>query len=54
MFDPRPNRLPHRDWVANVFMRRQRGAISRCENALETLNSKAKERRVSQQRKGDG
>src|SRR2546423_972562 len=53
MFDPRLDRLPHRDWVANVFRRRRRSAISQCENALETLNSKAKERRVSQQRKGD-
>ena len=54
MFDPRPNRLPHRDWVANVFMRRRRSAIDQCEYAIETLISIVKERRVSQQRKGVG
>jgi hypothetical protein len=52
MFNVRPVRLPHRDWIANVFMRRQQDALQQCEVALEILNSKAKERRVSQQRRG--
>jgi ribosomal protein L34E len=51
LFDARHNRLPRPEWIVNVFLRRRRGALKQCENALETLNGKAKERRVSERRK---
>ena len=52
LFAPRPEKLPHRDWVANVYKPRRCAALRHCENALETLNRKAKERRRSDLRKG--
>ncbi len=45
------NRLPHRDWVTNVFVRRRKAAVTNCESALETIERKAKERRVNQFRR---
>jgi hypothetical protein len=50
LFCPNETRLPHLDWVANVFVPRRKGALAQCENALETLAGKAKDRRVSRRR----
>ena len=37
LFGGSRGRLPHRDWIANVFIPRRLSALSRCEVALETL-----------------
>ena len=50
LFCPNEKRLPHLDWVANVFVPRRQGALAQCESALETLEKKAKDRRVSRRR----
>jgi hypothetical protein len=39
--------LPHPDWVKNVFMRRRKQIIKRCEAALRIIEQKALERRKS-------
>jgi hypothetical protein len=50
LFGDSKDRLPHPDWVANVFLPRRRAALDRCNKALETLDRKAKERQTSRQR----
>jgi hypothetical protein len=44
-------RMPHPDWVANVFLPRRLAALDRYNKALQTLDRKAKERQSSRQRK---
>jgi hypothetical protein len=51
LFGGSNGRLPHPDWVANVFLPRRLAALDRRNTALETLDRKAKERRTSRQRK---
>jgi hypothetical protein len=39
--------LPHPDWVRNVFIRRRKQTIKRCEQALRIIEKKSLERRKS-------
>ena len=51
LFGGARGRLPHPDWVANVFLPRKLVAVERCEQILETLEYQEKERRTSRTRK---
>jgi hypothetical protein len=51
LFGGSRGRLPHPDWVANVFLRRRVAALTYCERLLETLAWKEKDRRLSQRRR---
>jgi hypothetical protein len=52
LFGGSRNRLPHRDWIANVFIPGRLRALRRCEIALETVRGRAKERRINERRRG--
>jgi hypothetical protein len=45
-------RLPHRVWIANVFIPRRVRALRRCEIALEKVKGRAKDRRINERRRG--
>src|SRR5437868_6409489 len=44
------DRLPHRDWIKNVFIPRCLKAVARMEKRLEALERQAKDRRISRRR----
>jgi hypothetical protein len=51
LFGGANDRLPHPDWVANVFLPRTLAALNRCEKTLESLEAREKQRRIIRSRK---